>query len=493
MALAVVALCWLALHHGAIRSPDAETQFRACEALVETGSAAVPEELPWRGFGLATGRDGGRYSVFGPLQPLVCAPWLSVARGLSGEGAWSPFGDPPRPSLYADGHIRDHIQRRPLANPAAHRTRAWATLFNVGIGLLCLAAFAWALTPVLPAPVAWTLALVLGLATPLWHYSGTFFGEPLAMTLTHLSLGAVLRAGDGRSPRRWAAFAGVALGAAVAAHVTAVLFAPALMAWLWSPPAATPGPDRRAQLGAFAAGLAGPLLALGALYSVRFGDPFETGRHVDPRAAAQFGYGRWTDHPRGLAGLLVGARKGLFVFAPVTLLGVIVATRLLRVHRRWVLVIALTAVGRWLFIAARSDWHGGIGLGPRLLVMLVPWLLIPIGLWLAAGGPRRWATLAVAAGAAAAQQAYFQLGEPFAFWQLTWWSYIATKRSAFADDRIYLDWDVSPALHLHAGPPGPWWATVDSAAELSGRGAVCLAAALVVAGGVLWFSRRAET
>ena len=36
------------------------------------------------------------------------------------------------------------------------------------------------------------------------------------------------------------------------------------------------------------------------------------------------------------------------------------------------------AIFRYAFIAARSDWHGGFSVGPRYLMMVIPFLLLPL-------------------------------------------------------------------------------------------------------------------
>ncbi|MSP93540.1 MAG: hypothetical protein EXR79_17400 [Myxococcales bacterium] len=488
-AVAVLATClvaWLSLHHGALRSPDCEVQGRACAALATTGSTAVAHELPWRGFGLATGTDGGRYSVFGPLQPLLCAPWWSVASAVSGAGAVGPYPDPPRNSLYAGGAISLHIGRAPVANPNDHRMRAWLSLFNVGVCLALVAAFAWLAQALVRPETAWTGAALLGLGTLVWPFAGTFFSEPLATLFDMLAFGAALRVGR----HRWAsAVSGSALGLAVSAHVTAVLFLPAVATLVWLRSA--PDLRRRAAAG-WILGLAVPLLALGAFNAARFGSPWETGRGVDPRAAFEFGYGHFVDPWRGLFGLTLGAGKGLLWYAPLCVVGLACIGRLARRERAVAWILGLSVASWALVIAARSDWHGGFGPGPRLLFQLVPLCLLPLLAWVDTQ-PERRAVVAALAGLAAMQQAFFVLGEPFAFLQLTWHAYEQRGLAAFAGDRIYFDWIIAPVLHLHAGPPGPWWSRAASAGDESLALPILALSGLATAALVWWVSARPTT
>ena len=60
--------------YGGIRSPDSEVSFELCEALHDRRSLSVEGGSPYAGFGLARGRDGRQYSIFGLGQPLACVP-----------------------------------------------------------------------------------------------------------------------------------------------------------------------------------------------------------------------------------------------------------------------------------------------------------------------------------------------------------------------------------------------------------------------------------
>lgn len=69
--------------YGGIRSPDSEVVFRTSEALATRNTFAVPEKLAaWPQFGLPKGRDGQRYSVFGPGQALAAMPLVKLGLWL---------------------------------------------------------------------------------------------------------------------------------------------------------------------------------------------------------------------------------------------------------------------------------------------------------------------------------------------------------------------------------------------------------------------------
>ncbi len=139
---------------------------------------------------------------------------------------------------------------------------------------------------------------------------------------------------------------------------------------------------------------------------------------------------------------------------------------------------------RALFLAARSDWHGGFCLGPRFRVTSLPLLLLPAGELILWARGRTWRSRALfsACVLAMAQQLYFSLGEVFAYLHLERWRLQSLGLQPFADDALYLDLALSPVWRLHeSGLAGPW------ALGPGGRDLLGLWAPLSAAGGVaLW-------
>ncbi len=305
----LAAILYAATSYAGVRSPDEEVVFETCDALLHRHTFAVEGQSTWEGFGLAPGRDGRSYSIFGPLQPIACVPFLAAA-DLADHTRWFARVPPPR-SHYIDGGSRAVLMNAPIASAAAemHARRtlvAWS--FNALVAAATVLAFLRLCLRLAKHEIS---ALVVtgayAAGSLIWPYGGTFFSEPFAILLLILSFDALLA---GR--RVWA---GAALGLATCAHVTAILFLP-----FWLVIACGAGGSRaRAIAGAsFLAGALAALAPLGAFDAARFGSIWETGRHVSPDG---FGYGAFQAPWRGLWGLSLSPGKGLLLFCPVVLLG----------------------------------------------------------------------------------------------------------------------------------------------------------------------------
>ena len=447
----LAAILYAATSYAGVRSSDAEVVFETCDALLHRHTFAVEGQSTWQGFGLAPGRDGRSYSIFGPLQPIACVPFLAAA-DLADHTGWFARVPPPR-SHYIDGGSRAVLTNAPIAPAAAemHARRslvAWS--FNALVAAATVLAFLRLCLRLAKHEIS---ALVVtgayAVGSLIWPYSGTFFSEPLAILLLILSFDALMA---GR--RVWA---GAALGLATCAHVTAILFLP-----FWLVIACGAGGSRaRAIAGAsLLAGALAALVPLGVFNAARFGSIWETGRNVSPDG---FGYGVFQAPWRGLWALLLSPGKGLLLFCPVVLLGLAgwrpLAARSAAM-RLTAVALAAALVARWLFLAARSDWHGGFCLGPRYLLMAVPFLLWPAVARLDdLVDARRWRAFAgvlVFLWACTLQQLYFVQGEIFSYLHAVKLLGAVAGHDVFVDDEIFLAARHSPLVGLLDGFRGPF-------------------------------------
>ena len=459
-----------------IRSPDSEVAFETCEALAHGRGFALGPASTLRDFGHARGVDGREYSIFGPAQPLVCAPLLAAVDALLGEGS-PPARLSPNPSFYTGDGLRRFALRQGSAGPEyrEHVRRALvAAAFNPLLTALGAALFFALCRRFAGRSASAAAALVYGTASLAWPYAGTFFSEPLA---TLFVLGALLAAAWARGPGGFAA-SGTLAGLAVTAHVSTATFLP-FVPWMaiGGTPRSTPSMPAARDAGApsalraslrrlarerwlpYALGAGAVLLALGAFHQGHWGDPFETGRWADPERARAFAHGTAVAPGQGLYGLLFGAGKGVFLYCPVVLLGLLGFRALAHRDRAFAWALGAAVVARLVFVATRSDWHGGYSLGPRLLVEAIPWLLVPLAPWLddlVRAGRRAAAGAVLAAGwLAAVQQACFVVRDPFTAMHTV--AQLARMQGFEPTVRdMYLDWSFAPLLRWDSTRRAPW-------------------------------------
>jgi hypothetical protein len=446
--------------YGGIRSPDSEVVFRTAQSLAMRGSFEIPERLEyWRSFGLAPGVDGQLYSVFGPLESILLVPCVMAGEAIASGGRFDDRRVPV--STYVGDGLDAALMGVQPPSRAPHAARAPAVWFNALVSALCVLAFYHlAMTLSGHHQASLSTAALFGFATPLWFYSGTMFSEPLTMLLLVLALHRLVLTGDDSTkppPDLNATFSGLLLGLATLSHITAILFAPFFALYLVLPLREPIGRSHRIRaVVAFLCGLGLCLAVLGFYNHARFGNPLETGRNVDQMLAARNGYGTFVIPVAGLTGLLTSPGKSVLFFIPAVLLGAAAWPAFHRRHPRLSWVLGAAVVFRFLVIASRSDWHGGYGLGPRLMLLIVPAMLLPVSVWLA-GALRRddrrrrrvflWLLMAMVI-----QQLYFALGERFLFLH-------SRKLSPEWQGRPFdmvNDWALSPLLHSLDAGIGPF-------------------------------------
>ena len=93
------------------------------------------------------------------------------------------------------------------------------------------------------------------------------------------------------------------------------------------------------------------------------------------------------------------------------------------------------------------------------MVMLIPFLMLPIGEWInkiiASRNTKAIFSFFLFSLVCIAQQIYFSLGEIFSFLHIIKWNEHNRGVDVFKDNLIYLSWDRSPLLFLLKGKRGP--------------------------------------
>ena len=336
-----------------IDSGDGEKMSQVSYSLVTGQGFAVPVEPvtddfigPWGemkpvemltggdGYGM-WGTDGHYYAKYGLGWSLVAAPLCVLGRTLAG---------------FMPGAVEGFV------------TRAAVTLLNPLLTAVSGVLLYYLARCFYPTPLAVTLAVLYGLDTVAWYYAKSTFSEPL---VTLLLLGALYAVECGHLTA-----AGTALGGIVLTRQVALALAAPVVVWALM----RARQDRPGRLLRSAISLLIPLalgqLAVFGYNAYRFSDPFENG----------YGSIAW-DTPLflGLYSQLLSPGKGMFVFMPVLLLGILGWPMLWRRRRDWGWLILALVVFHLVPYALYQDWAGGGGWGPRLLLPIVPLILFPAG------------------------------------------------------------------------------------------------------------------
>jgi hypothetical protein len=296
-------------------------------------------------------------------EPLFALP--PVARRLA-------RGEPAQAEVLSAGAHRDATPRERLAMLVM-------TLFAVSLpsAVMGVIVYRFACRFVPRERDALVAALIYGLATVAFPYSKALFQHQVSAFGAFVGfwlLWGVAR--EGAAPwRLWAA--GALFGLATISEYPVAPFLLIVLLWAWRE-MARPWELHRVVWGAL------PLGLLFAAYNwVIFHTPFPAGYryHVEYHDVHGQGFMGFTGPTwAALYGITLSPYRGLFFLSPVLLLclpGLALLWRDPRFRSTAVLVAALL-VGFLLYVASYLYWSGGDAVGPRFLVPLVPFLMLPV-------------------------------------------------------------------------------------------------------------------
>jgi hypothetical protein len=430
---------------GRITYPDDEIVFQTTQAVVDRHELAIPgiakrsgerEDRPNGTFGWGPGRDGRRYGFFGQALSVVAIPFYVLADATVERvpELWRYAVRSDLFTFHQRGHEADWL-RLVVSLTNCLLTPLAAVLLGVWLRALGHS-----------ARVSLAMAAIYAFATTAWPYSRTFLSEPLS---TVVLLGAALEVtrwhDDGRA--RHIFIAAVLCGLSVHVHVLNVLAIPCVFAYALGFEAHSLSEHRRMWI--VAALLCGLGLALlGVSQWWRFGSPFETGRFDD--------YGHWVWPFEALLTIAIAPGRSLLIYSPPLLLALWAWPALRRQDRATAYFVLALTLTRLLFVACRSDWHGGWAIGPRYLVPMVPFLLVPLAGWLERWPSRSTLERGLASAGflgSAGLQAWLAAHSVFqVYWQL--------NREHGREQYMYVsDWSLS------ATPPVAFWQQQQQALE----------------------------
>jgi hypothetical protein len=249
----------------------------------------------------------------------------------------------------------------------------------VGAGA-CLIFFLFCLRLEYPKKLAFWLTVGFGLSSFFFPYTKSFLSEPLqAFCLLGAAYGLFVYTKTRES--KWLLSAGFCSGLGVLTKVTFALNVAILGSYLvvllladrlnrrfWS------------ELLRFALPVAAFGLVILWYNYIRFGGLSETG-YGQYGTLAAFSTPMYV----GIYGILFSSGKGFFWFAPLAILGVLAFRRFAEQHRREAFLFGALAIANLLLFAKFVAWGAEGSWGPRYLVPITAFLLLPIGFLLKAG------------------------------------------------------------------------------------------------------------
>jgi hypothetical protein len=351
----LVAGIYLFTASGHLDGQDQEYYYRMARAVAQQHKFAI-EPLVFQDTEIAgrRGRNGHFYAEYAAGLPLMMAPWVASADLCSTPAA-----------EFQTGYhwMRDR--------PNDVLERILVSYFDLGV----VAATAGVLLLLVrrlgyPHGAAIFVGGTFALSTFVWGQGRIINPEPLQTLLLVIAILLTLAATTKR-----AFLGGCALGFAVLVKSTSVLALPALL--MLPNYGSAPRLVKLRTVFAIVLPVLGGLFFYSLYNYARFGSLFATGYNISGRAAELGGNG--IGNPiTGFYGLLFSTGRGLIWYAPPVLAGVAGYSCFYRQNKSAARALALLAV---IWIALHScyqGWDSGWGWGPRYLLPILPFMLVPI-------------------------------------------------------------------------------------------------------------------
>jgi hypothetical protein len=293
---------------------------------------------------------------------------------------------------YACAKRAFRLPPHPLGEPARRYWVAdyWVTLPTSGVLTACTAALLVLLAAELGCSpgVAILVGLAYGLTTPAYVYATLAYGHQATAFALLASFLLIWK----KAPRFERLRLGVAGFLAASAAVIELQVGPvSAILGLYLLVEVLGRRRRPSGLASFAVGAVWPTLVLLAYNQLAFGSPWDMGYfHHTTFKDVHSPDNRLGLRPPNwdlLGPLLWGRYRGLFVFAPILILALPGWVVLWLRRRRGLAVVSFLVCSAVLLVnLSYPEWTGGWSTGPRLLVPLIPFAMIPVSGLLAEGG-----------------------------------------------------------------------------------------------------------
>ena len=213
------------------------------------------------------------------------------------------------------------------------------------------------------------LALGFGLSTIAWYYSEDFMSEPAT---TFFMLSAVFFVTNASQTKKDLIWTGVFLALAVSCRSAVLVAIPGFVLYQWMLWSASEGRGNKELVEKIflpAIPVIAVILLIMAYNYLRFGDVLETGyEKVEGRFLV------------GLFGILFSPGKSLFLFNPLALFGCMACMLFWRKSRKTAFLFLWIIFSHLILFSSWWSWQGGMGWGPRFMLVVLPYFILPVGL-----------------------------------------------------------------------------------------------------------------
>ena len=294
----------------------------------------------------------------------------SSNRTYSKYGLGLPLAELP---FFAIGHLLSKIINK---LPADYLTMFTTSLTNVLIcALWCLIFFQLSLQLNHQRQTTSWLSLFFALGSMVFPYSGYGFSEPLVGIALLGATGGCFHFTKNQTP--WSlAIASICLGLAILTKLYAVITLPIFLHYIW-PTLKTQSNKQQSTL-AILTPLIFFLILILFHNHVRYNNIFHTGYHLDT-LAQQGGYFVFSipQTITALYGLILSTGRGLIFFLPLICLFPYAYRHFKTSHPKEAQLFLNLILIHIVFFTFMIDWHAGSSWGPRYLLPIVPYIILP--------------------------------------------------------------------------------------------------------------------
>ncbi|MBI1882394.1 MAG: hypothetical protein HYR94_29830, partial [Chloroflexi bacterium] len=323
----------------------------------------------------------GHYYSVGSIGPsLVALPFYMIFKGIA---ALAPLKD----FLLSD-QVVTHFQNRlmpesaPISLNFGYQNLAltFITFFSISIPSAILGTILFLFTAHFTCKdsYAFTLALIYGLGTVAFPYSKALFQHQIAAFGAFAGFFLLWRVIYDGANLRWLWLVGLLFGLTAISEYPVIPFLGLIFVW-----AVYKGSIHRQLyrviLGAF------PMLLIFIMYNLATFStllPISYKYHVIHNEIHRQGLmGITAPSLEALYGLTISPFRGLFVISPVLILAIPGLYLMWRQKYQDVaILLAFIIIGFFLYNISYLFWWGGYAIGPRYLVPMIPFMMIPISL-----------------------------------------------------------------------------------------------------------------